>query len=239
MKEKTKLLDTLVERLKKTFGDKLVSVVLYGSAAVGDDHQRYSDLNVFCVLGRVTPRELEDVEPVFRWWREQGHPAPLVMSEQEVRTSTDCFPIEFHDMKDRRRVLHGADVVEGLEIDDSFYRAQVEYQLRAKLLRLRQKGAGVLHDKELLVHLMADSVSTFLVLGRHALRLHGAEAPVAKRDVLSRIEGQFGLRADPFTTLLELREEKRKPKEVDARALYGQYLEGVEVLVAAVDRLAK
>jgi hypothetical protein len=217
----------------------LISVILYGSAAVGDDHQRFSDLNVFCVLRQVTPRELEDIEPVFRWWREQGNPAPLLMSEEEVRTSTDCFSIEFHDMRDRRRVLHGIDLVEGLDIDDSFYRAQVEYQLRAKLLRLRQKGAGVLHDKELLVRLMADSVSTFLVLGRHALRLYGAEAPVAKRDVLARIETEFALPAGPFVTLLELREEKRKAREVDARSLYGQYLEGVEVLVAAVDKLAK
>ncbi len=62
------------------------------------------------------------------------------MSEQEVQTSTDCFPIEFHDMQERRRVLMGKDVVEKLPIDRSFYRAQVEHELRAKLLRLRQKG---------------------------------------------------------------------------------------------------
>jgi predicted nucleotidyltransferase len=192
MKQNTKLLDTLVERLRKTFGDMLVSVVLYGSAAVGDDHQRFSDLNVLCVLRQVTPRELEDLEPVFRWWREQGNPAPLVMSEHEVRASTDCFPIEFHDMKDRRRILHGDDIIASLDIDDSFYRAQVEYQLRAKLLRLRQKGAGVLHDKGLLLELMADSVSTFLVLGRHALRLHALDAPAAKRDVLAALEAHFG-----------------------------------------------
>jgi hypothetical protein len=126
-----------------------------------------------------------------------------------------------------------------LEIDDSFYRAQVEYQLRAKLLRLRQKGAGVLFDKELLVQLMADSVSTFLVLGRHALRLHGIEAATVKRDVVGQIEQQFGFEAAPLRTLLDVREEKLKPKEVDGRALYGQYLKGVEALVDAVDRLAK
>lgn len=237
--DKQKLLDQLVDKMKKLFGEHLVSVVLYGSAAAGDHHERFSDLNVLCVLAQVTPRELEIAEPVLRWWRELGNPAPLLMTAEELRTSTDCFPIEFHDMLDRRRVLHGADVIDGLAIDDSFYRAQVEYQLRAKLLRLRQKGAGVLHDRQLLARLMADSVSTFLVLGRHALRLHGVAAAVAKRDVLAQLGEQFSLDAAPFATLLDLREQKRKPSEADGRALYGEYLRGVESLVAAVDRLAK
>ena len=63
------------------------------------------------------------------------------MSEEELRTSTDCFAIEFHAMQERRRVLFGNDVIEGLSIDNTFYRAQIELELRAKLLRLRQKAA--------------------------------------------------------------------------------------------------
>ena len=58
-------------------------------------------------------------------------------------------------------------------MDDSFYRAQVEHDLRAKLLRLRQKAAGMLSDEDLLRRLLADSLSTFCVLFRHALHLSG------------------------------------------------------------------
>ena len=45
--------------------------------------------------------------------------------------------------------------------------------------------------------------------------------------------------AAPFAALLDVREQKRKPGEVNGRELYGQYLRGVEALVSAVDRLAK
>ena len=86
-------LTELVDRLKKAQGDRLISVVLYGSAAGEDHFGKYSDLNILCVLTEVTPAELEQSEPVFRWWRDQGNPAPLLMSEHEVATSTDCFPI--------------------------------------------------------------------------------------------------------------------------------------------------
>ena len=132
----SKDLERLTQKLLKCFEGDLVSVILYGSAAGADFHAQYSDFNVLCVVRAVTPAVLEDSEPVLRWWREKGNTAPLLLSEDEVKTSTDCFPIEFHDMRERRRILHGPDVIEGLEIDDTFYRAHVEHELRAKLLRL-------------------------------------------------------------------------------------------------------
>ena len=51
-------LEELVYRLRKAQRERLVSVILYGSAAAGDHHGEYSDLNVLCVLTRVTPAEL-------------------------------------------------------------------------------------------------------------------------------------------------------------------------------------
>src|SRR5579864_8792627 len=98
-------LEELVERLQKVHSGRLISVILYGSAAAGDHHEKFSDLNVLCVLDHVTPEALDDSEPIFTWWRGQGNPSPLLMSKEEVLTSTDCFPIEFHDMAERRRVL--------------------------------------------------------------------------------------------------------------------------------------
>src|SRR5579864_1292031 len=230
-------LQDLVDRLRKAHGDRLVSVILYGSAATGDHHGEFSDLNVLCVLTQVTPAELKASEPIFKWWRD-GNPSPLLLSEEEVRTSTDCFPIEFHDMQERRRVLFGKDVIEGLEIDKTFYRAQVEHDLRAKLLRLRQKAAGVLGDKQGLLRLMIDSVSTFFVLSRHALLLSGIAAGWQKRDVAGNL-GAIGVDAAPFDTLLDLRERKKKPGDVDPESLFASYLKQIEAVVAHVDRLEK
>jgi len=232
-----RVLNELVERLKKAHPDGLVSVVLYGSAAVGDHHGRFSDINILCVLKEVTPRELAASAPVFQWWQKLGNPSPLLLSFEEVRTSTDCFPIEFHDIQERHRILFGEDVVQGLEIDDRFYRAQVEHELRAKLLRLRQRGACVLADRLLLLQLMAESLSTFCVLIRHALRLSGAEAPHAKREIVDQGAKVFGLNPEPFHTLLDLREQKRKPKQIEAQALFENYLAQIETVVEAVDRL--
>jgi len=234
-----KAITQLVERLQKAFGARLVSVVLYGSAATGDHHPRFSDVNVLCVLSEIAPRELAAAGEVFPWWRERGNPAPLLLTERELAASTDCFAIEFHDIQRYHRLLYGRDVVSALPLDDSFYRAQVEHDLRAKLLRLRQKACGVMHDAGLVRALLLDSVSNFCVLFRHALALHGIDAPPQKREILAVARGHFGIDTAPFEQLLDVREERLKPRDLDPAALVGPYLEGISAVVEAVDRLAK
>jgi hypothetical protein len=190
------------------------------------------------VLTEVSPAALGASEQVFKWWRGLGNPSPLLLSEEEVRTSTDCFPIEFHDMQEQRRVLSGKDVIESLEIDKTFYRAQIEHELRAKLLRLRQKAAGVLADKPALLRLMIDSVSNFLVLSRHALLVSGLPSGSSKREIAASLPG-MGVDAAPFDELLEVREQKKKPAGVDAESLFASYLKQIAAVVAHVDGLAK
>lgn len=229
-------LKELVTKLKDALGDRLVSVILYGSAAGGEHHGKFSDLNVLCVLSRVSATELGDFEPVLRWWRETGNPAPLLMAEEEVRTSTDCFAIEFHDMLERRRVLHGADVVAGLEVGRIYYRAQVEHELRTKLFRLRDKAAGVLKDSKALTKLMLDSVSTFFVLLRHAMLLSGIEVSGRKRDIVAALP-KIGVKPGPFEKLLDIREGKAQPEAGNATEWLGDYLAEIEAAVRHVDGL--
>jgi predicted nucleotidyltransferase len=231
-------LQELVDRLKQAQGDRLLSVILYGSAASGEHHEHFSDINILCVLSRITPAELAGCAPVFEWWRSLNNPPPLLLSEEEVRTSTDCFPIEFHDIEERRRVLFGKDVIQGLLIDKVFYRAQVEMELRSKLLRLRQKAADVLANKAALLRLMIDSAPNFLILARHALLVSGQISGWRKREIARHLP-DIGAESEPFETLLDLREQSKFANDVDPDALFARYLRQIEILVRHVDSLEK
>jgi hypothetical protein len=168
------------------------------------------------------------------------NPAPMLLSLEELHTATDCFPVEFHDIRERHRILYGEDVVTSLAVDDSFYRAQIEHELRAKLLRLRQKAGGVLSERDLLLRLMCDSVSTFCVLFRHALRLAGEQPRYRKHDIILAVQTRWGVSPDPFEVLLALRDGSRKAGQVpDSIELFRAYLAQIQVVVDAVDRLEK
>jgi hypothetical protein len=224
-----KLLTQLVAKLQKAYGERLISVVLYGSAVTGDHQADFSDINILCVLSEVSPRELAAGGEIFRWWREQGSPSPLLLTEHELVTSADCFAIEFHDIQRQHRLLHGKDVITPLRIEDTFYRAQVEHELRAKLLS----------NPDLLRRMLLDSVSTFCVLFRHAIVLAGGDAPVLKHDVIRRAQETFGIDATPFERLLDVRDGSLKARDLDPVQVLSSYLKEISQVIDAVDRIER
>jgi len=233
------LLTDLTARLKTAFSDRLVSVVLYGSASMADRLDQMSDLNVLCVLDRITTEELAKSEAVFRWWLQRGNPAPLLLTEEEVRTSADCFAMEYHDMREHRRVLYGRDLIESFQIDNITYRTQVEHELRTKQIRLRQKAAELLTQTEPLRKLLTHSISTFCVLGRHALTLAGHDPRFKKAEVVAALELAIGRKLDSFQAILSVRETGNLAAGQSARALLEGYLNEIDALVRFVDGLGK
>jgi hypothetical protein len=189
-------------------------------------------------VDKLSASELARCEAVFQWWKGLGNPPPLLLTVDEVRTSTDCFPMEFHDMRDHRRVLHGTDVINDLNIDWCFYRAEVEHELRAKLIRLRQKAAELFSAPERLLKLLSDSLSTFCVLGRHALVLSGAKPRYKKSEILAALEDRLEVRFEGAAQILALRGGKAAGAS-DATMLFEKYLSEMEALVRFVDRLDK
>lgn len=232
-------LSALIQRLQSALGTRLVSVILYGSAAEGDWQEEMSDLNVLCVLHQISTDELAACQPIFHWWKEDGNLPPLLLTAEEVQASTDCFPMEFSDMREHRRVLYGIDVVNGLQIDRSFYRARLEYELRAKHIRLRQKAADVLPAPDKLLRLLTDSLSTFCVLGRHALVLSGQEARFKKAEILLALERVMGRQLQGSNEILAIRSAAKQLSAANIKELFERYLEEMGSLVRFVDALDK
>src|SRR5713101_180251 len=185
----------LVERLKSAIGANLKTVVLYGSAAAGDFQPQHSDLNVLCVLDRLDGAELQKLGPTARWWEKKGHPAPLVFGLEELQRAADVFAIELLDIQARRRVLYGDDVIARLTVPMHLHSQQVERELRANLIRLRQGFLVTPRHLKTLLGLMTASVSTFAALFRHALIALGEPAPESKRAAVERLATKLGFDA--------------------------------------------
>ncbi len=229
-------LNQLVEKLKQAAGTGLRSVVLYGSAASGEFQPQHSDLNVLCVLERLTAAELERLNPAAAWWEGKGHPAPLVFTQEELHGFADLFPIELLDIQSSRRVLYGEDVFAGLQVPMNLHREEVERELRTNLIRLRQSYLAGRQNNKTLYGLMNASVSTFAALFRHALIALGEAAPKGKREVVERLAALVGFDATAFQVLLDVREGKRRQNDVDAGKTFEAYLGAVTRVAEEVDR---
>jgi len=62
---------------------------------------------------------------------------------------------------------------------------------------------------------------------------------VHRRVVVDTAARHFGIDASPFLTLLDLREQKLKAKEVEPEPLFGRYMIQIDKVIDAVDVLAK
>jgi hypothetical protein len=231
-----KLLNELVQRLQQAAGTNLRSVVLYGSAASSDYHPKHSDLNVMAVLGTLDAGALGRLAPVASWWKMKGHPGPMMFTEQELRRSSDVFAIELLDMKTTGRVLWGEDILPSIDVPMNLHRLQVERELAQALIRLRQHYLAAGGSRRAVRQLLLTSVSTFGVLFRHALLALGEPMARDRRQVIDRLAAVVGFDRGPFHALLDIREERRKPGEIDWDATLKGYLAAIELVVQEVDR---
>jgi len=229
-------LDGLVTDLRATHGDNLASVVLYGSAAAGDQVELRSDYNLLIALNRITPEDLRQAQAPMREWRRLGHPLPVYFTVEELSDAADVFPIEFHQMANARIVLFGRDPFEFVKLSDAHLRHQAEYELRSKLIQLRRLYIPASVSVEKLCDLMSDSLASFASLFRAVLMLHGAEPPIAKPDTVRATAKLLKLDPEPFERIFAIRATGERPTtEEEANKLFGSYLVQIEQVVEAVD----
>ncbi|TMB01725.1 MAG: hypothetical protein E6J70_07850 [Deltaproteobacteria bacterium] len=222
--------------VQAALGDRLVSLVLYGSA-VGDDWvTQRSDLNVAVVVPRVTLDVLEALVPVIARWRRKRLALPLVADREYLESARDAFPMELDDICRHHRVLAGADPFGGLVIERAALRRECEHEARGKLLRLRALFLDAAGRPAALEQLMVESLKSFLVVLRHLLRLRGAGEAHGYREVLAAGAGLLG----PLPVMQRLLDRRAGDARLGAAALreeFGGYLAEVERIVAALDAL--
>ena len=232
-----KQINEFVGKVQQAAGTNLESIILYGSAASGEYEADYSNINLLVVLKDTSFPSLIALAPVVESWTEQRRPAPMLITRDELERSADVFSIELLDMKRQHRVLHGTDVVASLQIPMVLHRAQLEYELREKLILLRQRLLVDSRDESRTWHLLLRSVPAFATLFRHALIAQGQPEPRTKRESVKTLAESLRFDTTPFEQLLDIREHLADPKQFRVQDIAARYLAAVEQVTAAVDRM--
>ena len=197
----------------------------------------YSNVNLVCVLRDTALPKLHALAPAAGWWTKQKHPVPLMITREELDRSADVFAIELMDIQRHHRVLFGQDVVASLQIPMDRHRAQLEYELREKLIRLRQQMLLAAGSKRRTWDLLLRSVPAFARLFRHALIAQGQVAPATRREAVRALAGSLGWDASPFEHVLDIREHRADREQFEVEEVAARYLAAAEQVTAAVDRM--
>jgi len=224
-----------VKRVREACGSNIEAAVLFGSAVSGNFREGLSDINLFCVLRDLSFANLQAFAPVVKWWDKQKQPPPLCMTRHELERSADVFTIELLDMVQHHRILFGDDVLQGLHISTHLHRIQVEYELREKLILLRQHLLLADDKNSRLWDVLLHSAPSFATLFRHSLIALAGNSPAGRRDAIDQLSRQLQLDASAVQQVLDVRERKADARKIEVKDLCSRYLAAIEKVAAAVD----
>ncbi len=232
-----KQINEFVTRLRQAAGENLQSVVLYGSAASGEFHPDFSNVNLLVMLRDTSFATLSAIAPVVEKWGRQKHHPPLVLTRRELERSADVFSIELLDMKQRHRMLFGDDPLVNLQIPMHLHRAQVEYELREKVILLRERFLLTSGRERSLWDLLLGSLPAFATLFRHALIALGETGSMPRREAIQSLAVRVSFDPSAFLQVLDVRESKAERRQFDVKDVFCCYLSGVEQVTEAVDKM--
>lgn len=230
-------LDTLVSQLRQVHGEALQAVVLYGSAASGEQIEGESDLNVMVLATTISFDTMRALGQTMRAWQEAGNPPVLELTTAEWLSSGDIFPMEYADILERHRVLAGTLPLDGVQVRSADLRLQVEQEAMGKLLRLRRGVMLAGGDSTRQQELLRASLSTMLVIFRAVLRLAGEVPARDAGQVIAAVASRAGFDPTPFTRVVALKRGTVLPPR-DTEGVLEGYIRGMTSLVAYLDGFA-
>ena len=234
--ELLKILDEYKKDVIELYGEKLVSIYLYGSAATPSFIPGVSDLNFLIILDEVNINDLKLYHRIHAKWVKKKVAPPIIATPDYLYRSTDVFPLEFSEIMENHILVFGKDLVNSIDIQAGNLRLQVESELKGKLLKFRQGIIFLSNDTTEFKRFFVRTVTSFVPVFRGVLRLFNVKPPYDFLELAKKLEEQTGF----SSSILEKAWEIKKGAPIshdDLNNVTYQFHEELEKLIDLVDRL--
>jgi predicted nucleotidyltransferase len=236
-KDPKEIFDEFTRDYQRIYGDDLVSIILYGSAAGKDYVPGRSDINFMIVLTEEGIRDPERSFALVKKWRKRNVAVPLFLTEGYIETSTDVYPIEYLNFQRRYITVFGKEILKGLSLKKEFIRLQAEREIKGKLLLLREAYLGSSGKKAELTNIINQSLHALIAIFNALLFIKDIDIPEGSRSLMISVCNTFGLENNVFMRLVHIREGKIKPDEKELNGIFKEYLNEINKLSKIVDEL--
>lgn len=225
---------TFLTVLKETFGENLISVMIYGSYVSIDFVPGVSDINILVLLEKSDSSQIRALGQKAHRMMRKYRITPLILTRAEFRNSSDVFPMEYMDIADKNWVLFGDDETRSLSLKKRNLRHQLEERLRGSVASLRQIFMASRGNKRLLRHNMKILYGPLKAICKGLLRLQGAkEIPTEGQNIIDKVARSYKVDCEPLQHLRRLRGGEKR----DAFQLSGDVLLTLQKLISVVDQM--
>ncbi|MEA1971312.1 MAG: nucleotidyltransferase domain-containing protein [Thermodesulfobacteriota bacterium] len=232
-----KIFPDIIEDYRKIYGDDLISIILYGSAAGGDYRPGKSDLNFLIVLSEEAIDHLDKAIETVSRWRKKNVATPLFMTKSYIASSLDSYPLEFLNMQKGYVLVYGEDVLKDISFESRHLRLQCEREIKGKLLLLRERFLETGGKSRMIKELTGESITAFVSIFGGLLYLKGVKIPSSRREIVEALAREIPVDRNVFMNCLDIKEEKKKFASSEISDIFMAYLVEVRKLWEFVDEL--
>jgi len=233
--EKTRSsLDGFCDQLEQALGSKFVSGVLYGKLARDINKTADMSVNFMVVLEEISTANLDAVGDALRKSKVQIE--LLTLSEEDLRSSTDVFPIKFLDIKRTHVIYRGKDVMSQLEISKDNLRLRCEQEIKNLMLRLRLNYVSRKQNSKSIASLLS---RIYLSLIRNLgvlVELKSGDVLATNSDIIKGA-GKLGIDTVVLHDVEKLRQDNFSHDLEDRKRLLEKVMQCVRDAAAMADKL--
>ncbi len=232
------ILKRLLDTLKSVFDTRLISFVMYGSSHTGEYHKRYSNINTIVLVKDVHTDDIIKLGKEIIWFLKDDNPAPLIFTENDISSYKDVFPIEMLDIIENHTVVYGDDPFKDLQIDKTNLRFQCEYELKSKLLLLRQSLFNK-SSRRRVQEIMLNTLPGIVALFKGVLRLKDQEIPARKKETIEKLSQFIGFVPSGLLKMLSVRQGNEILKKSDVYAVMDSYIQAIVKVLDFIETIER
>ncbi len=205
----------ILKKMKNIVGKNLISAVKFGSE--GEPN------NILFVFKKIDFCFLNKIKPLIQ----KNKVIPLIFTREELFNGADVFPLEFLDIKYPHETIYGEEIIDKIKFNRKYIRTQIEFELRSKLIHLRENYIGIKKDNEL-KKILNSAIPSLMPLFYGLLILKGTKPPTDLDSLFKLVSEKYDVNLDVLKNIKEGRISKDYAKDL---------IECLDNLVNIVDKM--
>ena len=215
--------EKLITECKNKLKENLVSIVKFGTE--GEPN------NILIVTKQLKFEDLNKLKPIILEFSKKSKVVPILFTESGLKDSNDVFPLEILDMIYPHELLYGEDVLKNIKLEKKYVRRQVEFELRSKLIHLRENYIGIKSPKDIKL-LLKSAVPTLMPLLYGLLFMKDVKPASDLYSLYSDVEKSYNVNMGIFR---KIREDTIKKQDVET--FVKELIDLLEKLINIADKI--
>ena len=227
-------LEHFCNQLRTALADELVAVILFGDSVRRPESLQATRINIMIVLQSMSVALLDKLSGPIQHTRKSIGISPLILTEEDLQSSTDVFPIKFINMQRHHRVLLGRDVLSDRIVGVEHLRLRCEQEVKNLMLRLRSFYVHNSHHLRSLRETLKNAASSLTTCLSALLILKNEPVPDNDVELVNKAGELMSLDVTAVRSVLEL-DEQPATDETQIQHLYDAFMATVRSTAKMID----